>query len=75
MRTTMDRMAKKRSADRHKDRHMMAVPGNLHDGLRLIAERNGRPISWELRLLLRKFLAENGIDPETGKPKEGAADE
>jgi hypothetical protein len=61
-------MAKKpKAGDRHGPRNLVNVPPEVHAQLRKLAERNCRPISWELRLALIKHLEEAGLwPPEKG---------
>ena len=63
---TIDRMAprkKSRKTDRHKPRKLMHVDPLVHEQLKLLAEQNGRPASWELRRIIVKALEENGLWP------------
>ena len=63
-------MAKKKTGpkkDQHKPHRLVRIPLELYDQLRKVAERNKRPVSWEIRLILeegvRAQLEESG---ETG---------
>lgn len=44
-------------------RSMVAVPPDLHEQLKKLADRNGRPISWELRRILKRELEQEGLWP------------
>jgi predicted DNA-binding protein len=48
-----------RSKDRHRPRRMVALDPDLYDRLKALADRNGRPVSWEIRLVLTKHVQEN----------------
>jgi hypothetical protein len=37
----------------------IAVDPDLYDRLKALADRNGRPVSWEIRLVLTKHVPEN----------------
>lgn len=60
-------MAKKqnkpRTADRHRPRRMVSLSPELHEQLALLADRNGRPLNWEVRLALEAHLKANGLWP------------
>jgi hypothetical protein len=65
-------MAKKKSRpeskpevppDRHLSKTMVRLPVDVHAQLKKLAERNHRPLSWELRMVLIKHLEENGLWP------------
>jgi hypothetical protein len=62
-------MSKKRPAggepppDRHASHMMVRLPEDVHRQLKLLAERNNRPLTWELRGVLIKHLEENGLWP------------
>ena len=70
----MIRMAKKdtRRGSRHKDRNPVSLPSNYHEALKALAARHARPITWELRLAVRAYLAKHGVplpaDPELAPP-------
>lgn len=57
--------AKPRTADRHVDRNMVSLPGDMYRQLKTLADRNGRPVSWEIRLLIKKHLEANQLWPPT----------
>ena len=59
-------MAKKRPGSRHKDRHMVALPGDLYDLLRQLSEREDRPIRHEIMRAIRAHLRANGLLPPPG---------
>jgi hypothetical protein len=44
-------------------RQMVGVDPDIHQQLKLLAQRNSRPLTWELRLLFIKALRENGLWP------------
>lgn len=70
---TMPPMAKRkqnRSGSRHVDRHMVSLPGHIYDRLKIIADRNVRPLRWEMLLALEKYLTDNGL-PHPDKPAPG----
>lgn len=64
-------MAKKRDTsgtpkkgDRHKgSRHTVTLRKDEYDQLALLAERNDRPLLWELRRILHAALKEEGLWP------------
>lgn len=68
----MPSMAKKKS-DKSKDRHasgaMIRLPEDVHRQLKLLAERNNRPATWELRALVVKALEEANLWPPSGESK------
>ncbi len=45
-----------RSADRHRDRKMIAVTTELYEQLRKLAKRNRRPVQWEAVMALEEHL-------------------
>lgn len=55
--------AKPRRADRHKARHMMNVPDPHYAILQQLAERYGRPVSWQLRMILEAAFRAEGLWP------------
>lgn len=59
-------MAKKdkSTGDRHKDRHMVSLPGVLYDRIKAIAEKYQRPLSWQVRLILEEALKREEQPPE-----------
>jgi len=50
-----------RTGSRHVNRQMIAVKSEDHAALEQLAKRYGRPLSWEVRLLLHAGLAEEGL--------------
>jgi hypothetical protein len=60
-------MAKKKpkggDRDRHQARALVGIPLDVHQQLKRLAEKNNRPLTWELRAALVKFLEENGMWP------------
>jgi hypothetical protein len=65
--------APEKGADRHLPRSMVALPPRMHRQLKKLAERNNRPVSWELRHVVQKHLEENGLWPPAGDEDESAA--
>jgi predicted DNA-binding protein len=62
-------MPKKKSSKpaADKTRHVR-IPIHLLNGLEVLAERNGRPMTWELKILIEKHLKENGVWPPPAPP-------
>lgn len=61
-------MAKKKPTakkDRHTSRVLVGIPGDVHRQLKKLAEKNGRPLTWELRALIVKALETAGLWPGT----------
>jgi hypothetical protein len=54
--------------DRHLSHHLVRLPADVHQQLKKLADRNNRPMSWELRHLVIRHLEENGLWPP---PAEG----
>jgi hypothetical protein len=52
-----------RKKDRHRRRQMIGMSPEMHQQLHKLAERNGRPLSWEVRRILMQALAEAGLWP------------
>jgi hypothetical protein len=48
---------------RHVDRNMVSLPTPLYQQLKQLAEENNRPLSWELRAMVMRCLAEAGRWP------------
>jgi hypothetical protein len=65
MNTTMPPKKKRGqdTEDRHKARNMVALHPDLHRQLKKLAERNNRPLSWELRKLIIDHLEQEGLWP------------
>jgi hypothetical protein len=58
-----------RPGSRHKGRKMVAFKGDVYEQLKVLAERNGRPVSWEIRLMSIAHLKANGLwPPEQASP-------
>lgn len=55
--------AKPRSADRHADRRSVSFTTAMYAALGKLAEREGRPITWQARLMIQKGLEEAGLWP------------
>jgi predicted DNA-binding protein len=49
---------------------MIALSPELHQQLKKLAERERRPLSWEVRYILTRYLEENGLWPPS-EPAEG----
>lgn len=49
--------------DRHLSRNMVRLPPAVHRQLKRLAERNNRPLSWELRRIVIDALEQNGLWP------------
>lgn len=62
-RTNRDDKKPSRSADRHRKRHMIGLRPAEHDALQELADRNHRPLLWQLRLILHDALAAEGLWP------------
>jgi predicted transcriptional regulator len=62
----MDAMSKKNppTGDRHLPHKVVRLDPNLYNLLKVLADRNKRPVSWEIRLALAKHLEENGLATE-----------
>lgn len=56
-------MAKKRPGSRHAPRSMISLPKSLYQRLKKIAERNGRPINWEARIIIERDVARQESEP------------
>jgi hypothetical protein len=54
---------KPRTADRHRPRRTVSLAPELYDQLAVLADRNGRPVYWEIRRALQEHLRENGLWP------------
>lgn len=52
-------------ADRHKPRRMVGLTPEEHDLLSHLAEKNQRPLLWELRIALANHFAANGLKPRS----------
>ena len=50
-------------ADRHAQRSMVRVPDDVYQQLKLLAEQNARPVTWELRLIITEALKKAGLWP------------
>jgi hypothetical protein len=42
---------------------MVGVDPTIHQQLKRLAEKNGRPLTWEIRRIFLKALQENGLWP------------
>lgn len=81
-RATMHRMAKrvnkKQSSDRHKTpRKNISLELRYHRALELLAEKDGRPITWQLRAMIRKAMEEASLampDNATNEDDEDGGD-
>lgn len=47
------------SADRHKEHKSVRIPMALYKKLTEIAQRNRRPITWQVQIALEEFAAAN----------------
>jgi predicted transcriptional regulator len=57
-------MAKKKvNADRHRSKAMVRLDDEVHAQLKKLAERNNRPLSWEIKSILIKALERAGLWP------------
>lgn len=70
----MPDMAKKRGKggkppdeDRHLSHAMVRLPADVHQQLKILAERNNRPLTRELRALIIRHLEENDLWPPEGQ--------
>jgi hypothetical protein len=54
---------KPRTGDRHRPRRTVNLPPELYDQLAVLADRNGRPLNWEIRRALQEHLRQNGLWP------------
>ena len=52
---------KKRSADRHGPRKMIAFDPAIYNALAKLADRNSRPLSWEAARIIREALEKEGL--------------
>jgi hypothetical protein len=57
-------MPASRPGDRHKPRRMVGLTPEEHRMLGELAERNVRPLLWELRIALKHHFAANGLKPK-----------
>lgn len=50
--------------------NLVRLPTWAHEGMKEIARQNGRPLTWELKRLVAKYMKENGlpIPPEEDLP-------
>jgi hypothetical protein len=48
-----------RTRDRHKSRKTVSLPDDLYAELRALAQQNGRPTYWEIRMALRDHLSKH----------------
>ncbi len=62
MSTKPDRR-KKGNKDRHGPGKMVRLPLNIHTQLAILAERNDRPLAWQIRRALIEHLQANGLWP------------
>jgi hypothetical protein len=53
-------------ADRHTSRTLVGIPKDVHAQLAKLAERNNRPLTWELRALIIKELEAAKLWPPPG---------
>lgn len=60
-------MARKKS-DRHKPRKSIALTPDQYEALRVLAERNARPLLWEARIAVMAHLKANGLWPFKQQP-------
>lgn len=72
----MPAMAKKKptspgSSDRHKPRRSVALPPELVDLVEALAEKNRRPLVWEIRIALEEHLRAAKMWPPPEETKEG----
>lgn len=49
--------------DRHVNRKLVGLDGDLHAALTALAERNSRPLTWELRRIAIEALTREGLWP------------
>lgn len=54
---------KPRTADRHKKRRMIGLHPREYDALKVLADRNNRPVLWQLRMILHDGLRAEGLWP------------
>ena len=66
-------MAKKNppSTDRHGPRRTISLRPDEYEQLQRLADRNNRPLLWQLRMILHEALREEGLWPP---PSSGAVD-
>lgn len=55
----------KRRGSRHKDRHTVSLPQSAYDLLKAIAEKNKRPASWQLRIIIEAAARDANLPPAT----------
>jgi hypothetical protein len=66
----MEPARKKKKSGKHVTRRMMLpLPENLYEQLRILAERNCRPMGWEVQKILMDHLAAEGLWPPPGSEK------
>lgn len=53
----------KAGADKHASKKMFRVPDDIHRQLKILADRNDRPMSREIRAALIRHLRDNGLWP------------
>ncbi len=71
----MERMAKRkqpRRGSRHVDRQSISLRSEDYELLRAMAEQNGRPMTWEIRMILRKAYRDAGSPPPAPPPPPSA---
>jgi hypothetical protein len=51
------------TAEEKRNRMMVGVDPTIHQQLKRLAEKNGRPLTWEIRRIFLKALQENGLWP------------
>jgi hypothetical protein len=57
-------------ADRHGTRHQMNIPDPYYTLLQALAKRYGRPMSWQLRMILQEALRAEGLWPPPDAARE-----
>lgn len=51
------------TTDRHSSKKMFRIEDDIHRGFKILADRNDRPMSREVRSALVKHLRDNGLWP------------
>lgn len=53
-----------KKADRHKSRRTVALSDEMYEAIQQLANRNKRPVLWEVRLALEEHLRKAGLWPD-----------
>lgn len=53
--------AAQRKGSRHKDRKMVAISPRTYNLVAALARKNGRPVSWQFRIIIEQALIAEGL--------------